>query len=102
MEQPNITALDENGSEILSINPSWIQVWNGTDNLSQADLLDYHYENRWIRGIVSETATKFALEWEIYPYNLGPESMKLGFDEQLTDYYLSYRKDALLKMESLY
>ena len=93
VDQPNITAIDENGTEILSINPSWIQVWNGTDNLSQADLLDYSYDARWVRGIVSETAAKFSLDWDLYPWNLGPESMKLGFDEQLTDYYLSYRKD---------
>ena len=93
VEQPNIIAIDENGSEILSINPTWITEANGKTYRSQADLLDYDYRNRWLRGIVSETYTKFRLEWQSEPWNLAPESMKLPFDEQLTDYYLSYRKD---------
>ena len=93
VEQPNIIAIDENGSEILSINPTWITEANGITYRSQADLLDYDYTNRWLRGIVSETYTKFRLEWQSEPWNFAPESMKLPFDEQLTDYYISYRKD---------
>ena len=93
VEQPNIIAIDENGSEILSINPTWITEANGITYRSQADLLDYDYRNRWLRGIVSETYTKLLLEWQLEPWNLAPESMKLPFDEQLTDYYISYRKD---------
>ena len=62
--------MDENGSEILAINSSWILeanglVENGIGNFVQADLLDYSPEARWIRGIFTYTPATVDLYNEV-------------------------------------
>ena len=92
VEQPHIVALDENGTEVLTINASWIQVSNGKgNNLTQADLLDYSDEARWIRGIFTPTPATFDLAFDLQPSSLAPDGLFLA--DQLVDYYVSYRSD---------
>ena len=88
--------MDENGSEILAINSSWILVANGLvengiGNFVQADLLDYSPEARWIRGIFTYTPATVDLYNEVKPTSLAPDG--LFVESQLTDYYLSLRKE---------
>ncbi|MDA8805939.1 InlB B-repeat-containing protein [Opitutales bacterium] len=80
VEEPSIQIMDENGSMILMLNPSNILELRGTDNLTQATLLDP--TTRWIRGIRAQTPSTASIK---------PHSMLTG--EELLDYYLSYRTD---------
>ncbi len=80
VEEPSVQIMDENGSMILILNPSNILELRGTDNLTQATLLDP--ATKWIRGIRAQTPTTASIK---------PLSMLTG--EELLDYYLSYRTD---------
>ena len=80
VEEPSVQIMDENGSMILMLNPSNILELRGTDNLTQATLLDP--ATKWIRGIRAQTPTTASIK---------PLSMLTG--EELLDYYLSYRTD---------
>ena len=104
VDQPSITVLDENRSEILSLNPEWIRMHNGTNYDVQADLLDYEPNARWLRGLLTRTPAALEIElledenWKdlvrelLFGFSsIAPEGMSVR--HQLTDYFVSYRKD---------
>jgi hypothetical protein len=94
IDQPSITVLDENDTEVLTLNSAWIRAHIGINDYVQADLLDYSPNKRWARGLHTRTPAYADLNNSNEPTSIAPKGFGWPYRTvQLTDYYTSYRKD---------
>ena len=84
VEEPTVEVVGENDEVILTLNPSWIRIANGSDFDQQAQLVSFSEVNRWIRG----ARIKTPVNSPVRPLNINADGL---YSLPLTDYYVSYR-----------